>query len=155
MLFEQKNSPIRSGEDRFVIGPSTDYELWRGERIKLNLDRGPCKYLLNGMFVIDLTYNSIGPTATDMLVAFAEAERAWISIYAKPRPMLDSFQTDHSPEEHIEMLDSYIFTIRAGIIGDINNSDWYPALQHPDLTCGNVYIHDGSRPMSISSVLDW
>lgn len=28
---------------KFAIGPLTDAKLWRGERAKMALDRGPCK----------------------------------------------------------------------------------------------------------------
>jgi len=33
-----------SGDDNFRIGPLPDWDIWRGERASLRVDRGPCKY---------------------------------------------------------------------------------------------------------------
>jgi hypothetical protein len=43
LFSENKDSHIAQFSERYRIGPLIDRQWWRGERARLDLDRGPCK----------------------------------------------------------------------------------------------------------------
>lgn len=45
-LYMSDTDPVMvSKDERFCIGPTTDYMFWYGQRADLEIYRGPCKYL--------------------------------------------------------------------------------------------------------------
>jgi len=44
-----EGEPDDDGSDRFRIGPCVDWDIWRGRRADVVLDRGPCKVVLIDM----------------------------------------------------------------------------------------------------------
>lgn len=45
---ESTNSAMSSADERFCIGPTTDYMFWYGKRAELGIDRGPCNDFQTG-----------------------------------------------------------------------------------------------------------
>ena len=85
--------------------------------------------------------------------AIAHREIAWIGEYSQPTAPAPGYvrlsEAQKSPQEHIQLLRKYLASISKILP---NSSDLVrPALWHPDIHDGNLFVHEGR----ISSVIDW
>ncbi|CAE6513637.1 unnamed protein product [Rhizoctonia solani] len=130
----RNGSGSEPGADRFRIGPSTEWALWRGERAELEVDRGPW------------------PDVKSYIEGVVRIHQAWLSNYARPFgvqvPPRDS--EDLNPEVHKRLLAKLVSlssTIRAS--SDLCTN----VLWHKDLHARNIMISNCSPP-SIE-LIDW
>ncbi|EGE04025.1 phosphotransferase enzyme family protein [Trichophyton equinum CBS 127.97] len=120
---------------QFVIGPTTRREFWEKERALMNLDRGPWK------------------SASGYVESIAHREIAWISQYARRDSIMSGYPrgkgSQKSPQDHIALLEKYLSVVSRLLPDDTELVR--PALWHPDIHDGNIFIQDGR----ISSLIDW
>lgn len=138
--------------EKFVIGPMMDWDLWRGERATMEIDRGPCKWLVT--FTQMTLIHIPGKDPTAYITALIGCEQEWLRRYAMPRPVGDQFirsDEDNSPAAHIELLEIFLSVLH-GLIPDTEISP--PTLWHPDLQKPNIFISP-TPPHEILSVIDW
>ncbi|KMU86855.1 hypothetical protein CIHG_04795 [Coccidioides immitis H538.4] len=84
-LYAESTDPaMSSADERFCIGPTTDYMFWYGKRAEL------------------------GKTPKAYLVAIGKRECEWTKRYGKPRPVrfphVVNFEGIKSPHDHIQLL---------------------------------------------------
>ncbi|DAA78686.1 TPA_exp: Uncharacterized protein A8136_2471 [Trichophyton benhamiae CBS 112371] len=118
-------SPGEQGDDRFCIGPVTDYMFWRGSRANFDLNRGPwqdhCQYL-----------ESIG-----------ERELEWTKKFGKPlmndfpHNALENIPREISQDVYIDLLKKYLSLAPYILPQDPTDLMNKPTLRHPEgeITC--------------------
>ncbi|KZT10409.1 uncharacterized protein LAESUDRAFT_644782 [Laetiporus sulphureus 93-53] len=120
---------------KYAIGPCVSWDLWRGERQRVDVDRGPWK------------------DAYSYIAGFVKCEKQWLARFAKPRDPSDPFYLDpedNSPAAHIAVLDQFLACL-PHIMPDPELR--YPALWHTDLHRGNIFV-EPPQP-TISGIIDW
>ncbi|KAG6375038.1 kinase-like domain-containing protein [Boletus reticuloceps] len=124
------------GSDRFRIGPCVDWDIWRGERSRLNADRGPW------------------PDTLSYIRAIVDIEKQWLSTFAVPRKPCDPFcrpDSGNAPDAHVRLLDDFLAVIPSIIPPDIL---CIPVLWHIDLHASNILVPcEGSS--DIIGLIDW
>ncbi|QSS55922.1 phosphotransferase enzyme family protein [Histoplasma capsulatum var. duboisii H88] len=139
LYVESTNPAMSSADERFCIGPTTDYMFWYGKRAELGIDRGPWK------------------TPKAYLVAIGKREREWTKRYGKPRPVrfphVVNFEGIKSPHDHIQLLNQYMALAPYLLGGDPHSELNRPTLRHPDLTPGNIFICPETH--KVSCIIDW
>ena len=145
-------------DDIFVIGPTVEWKFWGGERIEMNLDRGPCECLPLSLY--SLVYFLRGKTPSAYLHALCQREQEWIRSYASSQP-LHQFR-DHpaitrDPSAHLGILDHFRSIIPS--ILPIGSPELVqPTLWHRDLSGDNIFISEeelAKGRVSITSITDW
>ncbi|KAF8122597.1 kinase-like domain-containing protein [Boletus edulis] len=124
------------GSDRFRIGPCVDFDMWRGERRHLAIDRGPW------------------PDTLSYVRAIVDIEKAWLSTFAVPRERGDPFRrpgSDNDPDAHARLLDDFLAVLPIVLPSDAICA---PVLWHMDLHASNILVpRQGSS--GILGLLDW
>ncbi|KAK2766740.1 hypothetical protein FQN54_006054 [Arachnomyces sp. PD_36] len=151
-LYVEGTDPVMSSADeRFCIGPTTDYMFWYGKRAELEIDRGPCKNFQPGASFPQLSEGELiesptGKTPEDYLAAIGKREREWTERYGKPRPArfphVINFEGIKSPHHHIQLLNQYL-AVAPYLLG----SDPHY------LTPGNVFVCPETH--QVSCIIDW
>ncbi|RDX41454.1 hypothetical protein OH76DRAFT_1326148, partial [Lentinus brumalis] len=124
-----------SQRQKYAIGPSVDWELWRGTRKQLDTYRGPWKDCISHI--------------TDTI----RCQQAWLARFAKPRlPSDPSFldEEDASPAFHIKVLDQVLSCVPATMPSP---ELCVPTMWHSDLNRGNIFIDPSTRV--ITGLIDW
>ncbi|KAG6374991.1 hypothetical protein JVT61DRAFT_3766 [Boletus reticuloceps] len=136
ILSESQQRPLYAegieggGSDRFCIGPCVDWDIWRGERSRLDASRGPW------------------PDTLSYIRAIVHIEKQWSSTFAVPRKPGDPFCRPDSAggnalDAHVRLLDDFLAVI--------------PSIIPPDILCGPVLwhidFHEGSS--DIIGLIDW
>ncbi|EUC55463.1 phosphotransferase enzyme family protein [Rhizoctonia solani AG-3 Rhs1AP] len=122
------------GADRFRIGPSTEWVLWRGARADLEVDRGPW------------------PDVKSYIVAIVRIHQAWLSSCARPYRVQVPPRSakDLDPQAHKHILDKLVsFFSKVQVPPDLCVN----VLWHKDLHARNIMIGNSSPP-SIQ-LIDW
>ncbi|KAF8576253.1 hypothetical protein K439DRAFT_1397523 [Ramaria rubella] len=131
-----RDVPDDEASDKFRIGPTLQREFWRGERIDMDIDRGP--------WPDSLSYGS----------AIVKCEQKWLKIYAHPRALghpLRFSADEEDPEIHVRMLDRF----ESVVPYIIRDSDFfYHTLWHTDLHDSNIMVHPDGFP-EIIGIIDW
>ncbi|KAG8718439.1 Phosphotransferase enzyme, partial [Ceratobasidium sp. 423] len=122
------------GADRFRIGPSTEWALWRGARAELGVYRGPW------------------PDVKSYIDGVVQIHQAWLSNHARPYgvqvPPRDSDDLD--PKAHIQLLDNLVsLSSKVQASPDLCVN----VLWHKDLHAKNIMINNSLSP-SIE-LIDW
>ncbi|KAF8131139.1 kinase-like domain-containing protein [Boletus edulis] len=124
------------GSDRFRIGPCVDWDIWRGERSRLNADRGPW------------------PDTLSYIRAIVDIEKQWLSTFAVPRTPGDPFcrpDGENAPEAHVHLLDDFLAVIPGILPPDVICG---PVLWHIDFHASNILVPcEGSS--DIIGLIDW
>ncbi|KAG6379580.1 kinase-like domain-containing protein [Boletus reticuloceps] len=124
------------GSDRFRIGPCVDFDMWRGERCHLSIDRGPW------------------PDTLSYVRAIVDIEKEWLSTFAVPRKRGDPFRrpgSDNVPDAHARLLDDFLAVLPIVLPSDAICA---PVLWHMDLHASNILVpRKGSS--EILGLLDW
>ncbi|KMQ44666.1 hypothetical protein HL42_4674 [Trichophyton rubrum] len=133
-------SPGELGDDRFCIGPVTDYMFWSGKRANFDLNRGPwqdhCQYL-----------QSIG-----------EREIEWTKKFGKPlmndfpHNALENIPREISQDVYIDLLKKYLSLAPYILPQDPTDPMNKPTLRHPDLNPSNIFV---SEEGEITCLIDW
>ncbi|CAE6370136.1 unnamed protein product [Rhizoctonia solani] len=125
-------SYFQEGADRFRIGPSTEWALWRGARAELKVDRGPW------------------PDVRSYIEGVVRIHQAWLSNYAQqhrvqvpPRSL-----EDLDPKTHEQLLDK-LASSQVQVPRDLCTN----VLWHKDLHARNIMVNNSS-PLSIE-LIDW
>ncbi|KAM5475459.1 hypothetical protein MauCBS54593_001148 [Microsporum audouinii] len=139
-LYAEGTDPaMASADERFCIGPTTDYMFWYGKRAEMGINRGPWK------------------TPADYLLSIARRECEWTRRYGKPRavrfPHVVNFEGINSPDDHIQLLKQYMAMAPYLLGGDPHRELNRPTLRHPDLTPGNVFICPETH--KVACIIDW
>ncbi|KAI9455496.1 kinase-like domain-containing protein [Boletus coccyginus] len=124
------------GSDRFRIGPLVDWDIWRGERSRLDADHGPW------------------PDTLSYIKAIVDIEKQWLSRFAVPRKRCDPFRrpgSENVPDAHIRLLNNFL-----EVIPNILPPDELcaPVLWHIDLHASNVFVPSEGEP-DILGLIDW
>ncbi|KAI0720784.1 kinase-like domain-containing protein [Cerioporus squamosus] len=125
-------SPI-SERSKYAIGPSIDWELWRGTRKQLDTYRGP--------YCLSLITDTI------------RCQQARLASFAKPRLPSDvSFldEKDASPAFYINVFDQVLSCVPATIPPA---ELCVPTIWHPDLNRGNIFIDPST--CAVTGIIDW
>ncbi|KAI0792840.1 kinase-like domain-containing protein [Abortiporus biennis] len=120
---------------KFSIGPSVHWELWRGTRAKLNVDRGPWKDRLS------------------WITGLIRCQQEKLKKSSGPRhPSDPGFldEEDGSPDVHIAVLEQLLSCFPA-IMPNIDLCS--PVLWHTDLNRGNIFVDPST--CVITSIIDW
>ncbi|DAA75079.1 TPA_exp: Uncharacterized protein A8136_2177 [Trichophyton benhamiae CBS 112371] len=139
-LYMSGTDPVMMSKDeRFCIGPTTDYMFWYGQRADLEISRGPWK------------------TPKDYLISIGKREYEWTKRYGRSRsvkfPHVVHFEAINSPNEHIRHLNQYM-GVAPYLLGSESHTDLScPLLRHPDLNPGNIFVCPETH--KISSIIDW
>ena len=139
--------------EKFVIGPMMSQDFWRGERAKMEVDRGPCKRFGIGFTQTMVLIRTSGKHPATYVSALIKSEQEWLRRYARPRPTGDQFirsDEDNSPGAHIELLDKLLSVIHALILG----AEGSPTLGHPGLEKPNIFVSP-TPPHDILGVVGW
>ncbi|EFQ99303.1 serine/threonine protein kinase [Nannizzia gypsea CBS 118893] len=133
-------APGQPGDDRFCIGPITDYMFWRGRRASFDLNRGPwrdhCQYL-----------QSIG-----------QRELEWTQKYGNPmmndfpHNSLEGIPREISHTVYIDLLRKYLLLAPYILPQDPTDPMNKPTLRHPDLNPSNIFV---SEEGEITCIIDW
>ncbi|EGE01928.1 phosphotransferase enzyme family protein [Trichophyton equinum CBS 127.97] len=118
-LYMSDTDPVMvSKDERFCIGPTTDYMFWYGQRADLEIYRGPWK------------------TPKDYLISIGKREYEWTKRYGRSRPMkfphVVHFEAINSPNEHIKHLNQYMEVAPYLLGSDSHTELSCPLLRHPD-----------------------
>ncbi|TFK89946.1 hypothetical protein K466DRAFT_544331 [Polyporus arcularius HHB13444] len=134
-VFADPASIPDSQRQKYAIGPSVDWELWRGTRKQLDTYRGPWKDCLSHI--------------TDTI----RCQQARLAKFAKPRlPSDPSFldEEDASPTFHIEVLDQLLSCVPSTMP---SAELCAPTMSHTDLDRGNIFIDPSTRV--VTGLIDW
>ncbi|EZF79840.1 hypothetical protein H110_08353 [Trichophyton rubrum MR1448] len=109
-LYMSDTDPVMVSQDeRFCIGPTTDYMFWYGQRADLHTSRGPWK------------------TPKDYLISIGKRESRPMKF-----PHVVHFEAINSPNEHIRHLNQYM-EVAPYLLGSESHTDLScPLLRHPD-----------------------
>ncbi|KAF8430848.1 hypothetical protein L210DRAFT_3729935 [Boletus edulis BED1] len=121
------------GSDRFRIGPCVDFDMWRGERCHLAIDRGPW------------------PDTLSYVRAIVDIEKEWLSTFAVPRERGDPFRrpgSDNDPDAHARLLDDFLAVLPIVLPSDAICA---PVLWHMDLHASNILVPARARWASYSA----
>jgi hypothetical protein len=143
--------PDDVGSERFRIGPSTEWALWRGKRAQLEVDRGPCEsnvWLRIETHIFVLT----GPDVQSYVKGVVRIHQAWLARYVRPYSVnVPPRQPDDlDPDAHHQLLERLI-ALCPGILPPHELS--VHVLWHKDLHAKNILI-TSSSPLSIT-LIDW
>ncbi|KAI0340144.1 hypothetical protein BDW22DRAFT_1360672 [Trametopsis cervina] len=118
--------------ERFRIGPLVDWDIWRGSRAALSVDRGPW------------------PDAVSYLQGLYRIEQEWLRTYAKPySPPFDRWTND-TPQDHIDLLEQLCVLMPYVVPPDISHS----VLWHTDLHLANLFV-EATPQAELSAIIDW
>ena len=135
--------------ERFAIGPMMIWDLWRGERSTMGIDRGPC---MSNLTTVILTLLS-GVDPQSFVAGLVKCEQEWIRRFAVPRPPGDPFfrsRDDNSPTKHIEALDMYLAASKHLVL---DGPFAAPTLWHTNLHQSNIFVSP-TPPHDILAVID-
>ncbi|TFK50483.1 phosphotransferase family protein [Heliocybe sulcata] len=128
-------------EPEFVLGPSVERQFWSGERLDMDLDRGPWK----------------SPQAYSL--AIANNAKQWLNDFAV-RPaefgIFDPPERVQHPHLHLALLGQ--FAAVAPFLVPEDQQLIRPILWPGDVHTNNVFVSEGclsGEDISITSVIDW
>jgi len=147
--------PLSNSDDRFCIGPSTEYLWWYQLRNELEVNHGPCKFsLFRESCVNRLTH--LGQWTEEVLKAVGERESEWLKKFGTSRyprepmyrPFYDRQMVDPKIQE--DSLKKYLSMVPrlAPKSTDLHS----PTIRHPDLSPSNIFIDESG---SITGIIDW
>ncbi|KAF8555594.1 hypothetical protein OG21DRAFT_1410660, partial [Imleria badia] len=110
------------GSDRFRIGPYVDWDIWRGERSRLNVDRGSW------------------PDTLSCIKAIVDIEKQWFSTFAVPRKPSDP---ENVPDAHIRLPENFLAVIPSILPPEELCS---PVLWPTDLHASNIFVPSEGSP---------
>ncbi len=144
-----------SQRQKYAIGPSVDWELWRGTRKQLDTYRGPCMFTscITSVFATRLILLNAGKDCISHITDTIRCQQAWLARFAKPRlPSDPSFldEEDASPAFHIKVLDQVLSCVPATMPSP---ELCVPTMWHSDLNRGNIFIDPSTRV--ITGLIDW
>ncbi|KDR84192.1 hypothetical protein GALMADRAFT_205913 [Galerina marginata CBS 339.88] len=118
--------------ERFRIGPSVDRRFYRGERARMDIDRGPWKDIHS------------------YIEAAVDCEIKWIEAHSNSPSAQKQLGARHTAAQHISLLNQWLSLAPA-----VLPSPEYcqPTLSHPDLHAANIFVNDES--MSVTGIIDW
>ncbi|KAJ1301703.1 hypothetical protein OPQ81_008938 [Rhizoctonia solani] len=122
------------GADRFRIGPSTEWALWRGARAELQVDHGPW------------------PDVKSYIEGVVRIHQAWLSTHALPYKVQvpPREPEDLDPQTHKRLLEELVsLSSKVEISPDLCVN----VLWHKDLHARNIMVNNSSPP-SIE-LIDW
>lgn len=94
-----------------------------------------------------------GKSASGYVESIAHRETAWISQYARRDSIISGYPrgkgSQKSPQDHLGLLEKYLSVVSRLLPDDTELVR--PALWHPDIHDGNIFVQDGR----ISSIIDW
>ncbi|KAJ5172061.1 serine/threonine protein kinase [Penicillium capsulatum] len=100
--------------DTYWIGPIADYMFWYGQRIKFELDRGPCMLAaeLKCPIIFDKLIFVVGSDPRKYLLVIAKKEIKWTEQFGKPLecefPHNTVFPGVNSHQDYLELLKKYL-----------------------------------------------
>ncbi|TFK50484.1 phosphotransferase family protein [Heliocybe sulcata] len=128
-------------EHEFVLGPSVERQFWTGERLDMELDRGPWD------------------TPQAYSLAIANNAKQWLNNFAV-RPaefgIFDPPEHAQHPHLHLALLDQ--FAAVAPFLVPEDQGLTRPTLWPRDVHASNVFVSEGclsGEAISITSVIDW
>ncbi|KAL8650303.1 MAG: hypothetical protein Q9210_003899 [Variospora velana] len=122
--------------ERFTLGPLVEKELWRGEKVSMDINRGPYE----------------GPQ--EFVEAMAENEKEFIEAHARPRiNYARSLTEPESPDEMLDLLDRYLQLAPVMVPPQSSDDTHSPTLWHPNLHLDNVFVNPESK--QITRVIDF
>jgi Phosphotransferase enzyme family len=154
LFSNNKDATIAQLSEKYRIGPLIDRQWWRGERARLDLDRGPCKSFpqISCNFIADFVTFIPGANATAYFVAAAKNEQKIIdqvditSTRYRRHPL-------HDKTVHSKLLTMYLAAVP--FIMPPDDSDiCAPTLWHPDLSLGNLFVSE-TGPAALQGIIDW
>ncbi|KLO07313.1 hypothetical protein SCHPADRAFT_984297 [Schizopora paradoxa] len=120
---------------KFAIGPHMSAVLWREERDRIDVDRGPWN------------------TSSEYVTGLVRYQQGWLQHFPKPRRLDDPTYrsaVDNDPKNHIEVLEQCLKVMPH--LTPINYS--WPAIWHPDLRGENIFVTKDA-PHTISGIINW
>lgn len=140
--------------ERFRIGPSVERQLYRGERHRMEIDRGPCKPfdLLRSEWLAHFKIR-VGSDVESYIRAFSDAEIKWLGKFAtSPKAQIQN-GAHHSPASHIHSLERWNHLVPA--ILPTQSALCHPTLSHSDLSGANILVSRDNSCFAISGIIDW
>ncbi|QRV83181.1 phosphotransferase enzyme family protein [Ceratobasidium sp. AG-Ba] len=145
--------PDDEGSERFRIGPSTEWALWRGERARLEVDRGPCKFIAPKLVYRDLQALGLpGPDVLSYIHGVIRIHQAWLANCARPYAVNSPPRhfDDLEPLAHQQLLEKF----RMLCPGLLPPADLcMHVLWHKDLHSKNILV--SGSPKSSITLIDW
>lgn len=139
---------------RFRIGPTVDRQFYRGNRVGMDIDRGPCKSA--APFPIWSRYTDyfllVGLNARSYVEAFAKCEIEWIRKNGLSPAAQNQTGARHTPDAHIASLQKWL-TLVPMILPHALLCE--PFLSHPDMSGANILVAGEKRDMVVSGIIDW
>ncbi|KAG8678939.1 Phosphotransferase enzyme, partial [Ceratobasidium sp. 394] len=126
--------PDDEGSERFRIGPSTEWALWRGGRALLRVDRGP------------------SPDVLSYIKGVVRIHQAWLASCARPYKLdVPPRQPDDlDPNAHWQLLEM-LSTLCPGLLSPPDLCAH--VLWHKDLHSKNILVTESSPPLI--TLIDW
>ncbi|GJJ14069.1 hypothetical protein Clacol_008326 [Clathrus columnatus] len=137
--------------ERYRIGPLADRHWWRGDRIEMSLDYGPCMFssVLHDKRYVTSIY--VGDGMASFLTASARNERIWIKYSRLRNGIRQRSLQPKEPEVHYRILELYE-TVVPYITPKYPFAE--PILWHPDISLSNILVPN-QGPASIAALIDW
>ncbi|KAF8683183.1 Altered inheritance of mitochondria protein 9, mitochondrial [Rhizoctonia solani] len=132
-LYRDGSGP-HEGADRFRIGPSTEWALWRGARAELQVHHGPW------------------PDVKSYIEGIVRIHQAWLSSHARQHKVQVPPRSpeDLDPKAHQQLLEKLVsLSSQLEVLPDLQAN----VLWHKDLHARNIMV-DKSSPPSIQ-LIDW
>ncbi|KAG8737397.1 Phosphotransferase enzyme [Ceratobasidium sp. 414] len=126
--------PDDQGSERFRIGPTTEWALWRGGRALLEVDRGPW------------------PDVPSYIRGVVRVHQAWLASCARPYKVnVPPRQSDDlDPNAHWQLLEK-LSTLCLGLLPPPDLCAY--VLWHKDLHAKNILVTESSPPLI--TIIDW
>jgi hypothetical protein len=132
------DSATRLQSARYRGGPFINYQRWRGERLQMARDRGPCKLfpftVLSQIFFLVLHHSR----ASSYFMAAAKNEQI---VLEQSSPDLSRFRRKptHDHATHSKLLSMFMKAI-PHFMPPSNSDICAPTLWRPDLSLGNLFV---------------
>ena len=143
--------------DQYVMGPLTKAELWVNGREHMNLDRGPCKSMIENWCqrLIMTNFKNVGQDFLTYAKDLCANEVQWIQQFAKSRMnYFQSLKEQETPKHALDLLARYeLLTPALALHVNANNHAFTNILWHPDLHLDNIFIDPVS--CKITGIIDW
>jgi hypothetical protein len=136
--------------ERFRVGPYVEWDIWRGRRADVELDRGPCKMVLMTCRRRPDSFYT-GPDALSSVRSTIIIQQAWLKQFARVQPTNETITRSTLPESHTHLLDQFIVVLPHVLPPD---SRFFPVLWHTDLYASNIMVESKGKP-NVTSIIDW
>ncbi|KAI0682065.1 kinase-like domain-containing protein [Cytidiella melzeri] len=132
-LYSTETDVTGGNPDKYRIGPLVDWDVWRGSRAALQVDRGPW------------------PDPLSYIRGSIRVEQEWLRRFAPPyKPPFHQWPNG-SPQEHVDLLER-LYVLLSNMVPPPEICG--PVLWHIDLHGGNIVL-DSTDPTYINGIIDW